>query len=76
MVFLIQTTQNHDAHAIHLKLDELIRATRNAHNDLIGLEDLSDDELNRLHAKFQHAQAKRFARAAARHVVSPVVSLP
>src|SRR5580704_966530 len=45
MVFLIQTTQNRDAHAIHLKLDELIRATRNAHNDLIGLEHLSDEEL-------------------------------
>ena len=59
MVFLIQTTQNRDAHAIHLKLDELIRANRNAHNDLMGLEDLSDEALERLHAKFQRVRAKR-----------------
>jgi low affinity Fe/Cu permease len=62
MVVLIQTTQNRDAHAIHLKLDELIRANRNAHNDLMGLEDLSDDDLNRLHTKFQRVRAKRLAR--------------
>jgi low affinity Fe/Cu permease len=49
MVFLIQNTQNRDARAIHLKLDELIRANKHAHNKLIDLEDLSDIELDRVH---------------------------
>src|SRR5271154_6435822 len=76
MVFLIQSTQNRDAHAIHLKLDELIRATRHAHNDLIGLEHLSDDELNRLYAKFARAHATRFAHRAAPPVIPAEVSSP
>src|SRR5262249_31194424 len=45
MVFLIQNTQNRDAQALHLKLDELIRANRRARNELIDLESLSDREL-------------------------------
>src|SRR5580704_6062471 len=45
MVFLIQNTQNRDARAIHLKLDELIRANKNARNALLGLEAMSDDDL-------------------------------
>jgi low affinity Fe/Cu permease len=49
MVFLIQNTQNRDARAIHLKLDELIRANRHARNKLIDLEQLSDEELNQVH---------------------------
>ena len=69
MVFLIQTTQNRDAHAIHLKLDELIRATTHARNDLMGLEDLSDQELTILHADFQRIRAKRVSRAVA-HALS------
>lgn len=52
MVFLIQNTQNRDARAIHLKLDELIRADKNARNHLIDLETLSDDELEVLHQEF------------------------
>src|SRR5213079_3039164 len=50
MVFLIQNTQNRDAKAVHLKLDELIRAIKNARNELVDLEDLSDEELQRLDA--------------------------
>ena len=53
MVFLIQNTQNRDAHAIHLKLDELIRANRRARNELLGLESMSDVELDRLQREFE-----------------------
>lgn len=49
MVFLIQSTQNRDSRAIHLKLDELIRANSHARNHLIDLQNLSDQELNALH---------------------------
>ena len=48
MVFLIQNTQNRDAKAVHLKLDELIRAIKEARNELVDLEDLSDEELKKL----------------------------
>jgi low affinity Fe/Cu permease len=53
MVFLIQNTQNRDAHAIHLKLDELIRANKHARNALLGLEQMSDDELRKLQHEFE-----------------------
>jgi low affinity Fe/Cu permease len=53
MVFLIQNTQNRDAKAMHLKLDELIRAVKDARNELVDLEDLSDEELQKLEQQFQ-----------------------
>lgn len=53
MVFLIQNTQNRDAKAIHLKLDELIRGVEGARTGLVDLEDLSDKELDRLKAQFE-----------------------
>jgi low affinity Fe/Cu permease len=53
MVFLIQNTQNRDAHAMHLKLDELIRANKAARNSLLGLESMSDEELRRLQSEFE-----------------------
>jgi low affinity Fe/Cu permease len=53
MVFLIQNTQNRDAKAIHLKLDELIHAIKGARNKLIDLEDLSDEELKKLEEQFK-----------------------
>src|SRR2546423_15722355 len=52
MVFLIQNTQNRDAKAVHLKLDELIRAIRGARNHLVDVEKLSDDELRKLEEQF------------------------
>ena len=53
MVFLIQNTQNRDAKAMHLKLDELIRALKGARNQLVDLEDLSDEELKKLEKQFK-----------------------
>jgi len=53
MVFLIQNTQNRDAKAMHLKLDELIRAMKGARNKLVDLEELSDEELSALEKQFQ-----------------------
>ena len=52
MVFLIQNTQNRDTQAIQLKLDELIRATQDARNNLMNLEDRSDAELENLKEQF------------------------
>jgi low affinity Fe/Cu permease len=53
MVFLIQNTQNRDAHAIHLKLDELIRANKHARNSLMGLESMTDAQLLALQHQFE-----------------------
>jgi low affinity Fe/Cu permease len=52
MVFLIQNTQNRDSEAIHLKLDELLRAVQGARNSLVDLEEMSDEDLKRLKADF------------------------
>jgi len=54
MVFLIQNTQNRDAKAIHLKLDEVIRSIRRASNTMIDIEKLSDEELEELSAQFEN----------------------
>ena len=62
MVFLIQSTQNRDAEAVQVKLDELIRAMEGAHNILLDLEELEDEELDRIHQSYeklaQHARAE------------------
>ncbi len=54
MVFLIQCTQNRDAEAVQVKLDELIRAIEGAHNALLDLEELEEDELDQIRAKYTH----------------------
>ena len=53
MVFLIQNTQNRDSKAVQLKLDELIRATKGARTTYVGLEDLSDTDLEELEKEFK-----------------------
>jgi len=52
MVFLIQATQNRDAEAIQIKLDEIIRALDSAHNELMDLEELEEDDLARMHGVY------------------------
>jgi low affinity Fe/Cu permease len=60
MVFLIQNTQNRDTEAIQIKLDELIRATKGAHNALLDLEEMDDEMLNEFRARYEQlAEAAR-----------------
>jgi low affinity Fe/Cu permease len=65
MVFLIQNTQNRDAKAIHLKLDELIRSTAKARNSLVNLENLTDEELAHLQSEFALLQKRAQMRNSA-----------
>lgn len=53
MVFLIQNTQNRDATAVQIKLDELIRATEGAHNAIMNLEELGEKEFERIREKYK-----------------------
>jgi len=61
MVFLIQYTQNRDARAMHLKVDELLRSVQGARTEMVNLKDMSDEELRRMELVFE-----RLARFAAR----------
>jgi low affinity Fe/Cu permease len=71
MVFIIQNTQNRDAKAVHLKLDEIIRAIKGARNELVDLEEMSEADLKRLEEEFKnlhdHAEmnVNRLAKARA-----------
>jgi low affinity Fe/Cu permease len=67
MVFLIQNTQNRDARAIHLKLDELIRVIDLAHNDMINVEKLSDEELAVLSKRFDNIRNEFENRTRRKH---------
>jgi low affinity Fe/Cu permease len=62
MVFLIQNTQNRDTEAIQIKLDELIRATQGAHNALLDLETLGDEELERYRRHYAALARSALAR--------------
>jgi low affinity Fe/Cu permease len=58
MVFLIQNTQNRDTVAIQVKLDELIRSTKGAHNALLDLEELEEHDLERMRKDYEELAAK------------------
>src|SRR3954451_14376065 len=58
MVFLIQNTQNRDAKAMHLKLDELLRGVEGARTSMVDLEDLSDEDLKKLQDEFQRLRER------------------
>lgn len=66
MVFLIQHTQNRDSTAIHLKLDELVRAAQNARNSVIALEDLDEEDLLKLQAEY-----RQLAQEGQQHALAP-----
>ena len=53
MIFLIRNAQNRESEAVQLKLDELIRATKTAHNALLDIEELSEEDLDRIKARFE-----------------------
>ena|SRR6476469_1504362 len=58
MVFLIQSTQNRDSKAVHLKLDELIRAVSSARNKLMDLEHCTDEELANIEKEFKRLRER------------------
>lgn len=66
MVFLIQATQNRETRALHLKIDELIRAQRRARNTFADLEHATDEELSELEAEFRKVRARATAREEAK----------
>ena len=66
MVFLIQNTQNRDAKATQLKLDEIIRALKGARNQLVDLENMSDEDMKKLGEQFKRLREKAERRAISR----------
>ena len=62
VAFLLQNTQNRDTRALQLKLDELIRSTTGARDRLVRLENMSEDELDRLEQEFEALKRQRSAR--------------
>lgn len=75
MVFLIQNTQNRDSEALQLKLDELLRATKSAHNALLQIEELSESELDKLRERYEELakEARAEVRAGKSDLGSPNV---
>jgi low affinity Fe/Cu permease len=75
MVFIIQNTQNRDTEAMHIKLDELIRAARGAHNALLDLEELDSEELDKIRKTYEDLaeRARRQLRKGQRDTGAPHV---
>ena len=75
MVFLIQNTQNRDAKAIHLKLDELIRSKRGARNALVDLEDCTEEELDAIEQEFKRLRERASHKTPTQHKQSDLQQL-
>ena len=77
MVFLIQNTQNRDTAAIQLKLNEIIRSTQGAHNFMLGLDNLSAEDLEKLRAVYQELadQARRDHACGSSDIGTPDVAV-
>ena len=58
VVFLIQNSQNRDSKALHLKVDEVIRSLHEAHNELIDIENVTDEELEALASRYERIRAE------------------
>ena len=70
IVFLIQNTQNRDARAMHLKLDELLKGVKGARTQLVDLEEMSDEELAKLETEFKTLRARYEAKSLDRQASS------
>ena len=68
MVFLIQNTQNRDTKALHLKLDELLRGVSGARTSFVNLENLSDEDLDRLQNEFEKIK-RRVVERQSKHAI-------
>lgn len=75
IVVLIQNTQNRDAKALHLKLDELIRSIQGARNSMVNLEELSDDELETLQKQFRRI-SEHYAKVSDHDAESTEIAKP
>jgi low affinity Fe/Cu permease len=75
MVFLIQSTQNRDAEAVQVKLDEIIRSIKGAHTALLDLEELEEEELDEIHGQYEElaAQARKKLREGEQDTDTPDV---
>ena len=77
MVFLIQNTQNRDSEALHLKIDELIRSHEGAHNALLNLEKLNEEELDAIRDRYAELadNARKSLKSGGGDVDSPEIDL-
>jgi low affinity Fe/Cu permease len=78
MVFLIQNTQNRDTLAMHIKLDEIIRATQGMHNSLLDLESMDEEQLAEHHRRYLRlaAQAREALKRGGRDTDSVPLEVP
>jgi len=78
MVFLIQNTQNRDSIAVQLKLDELIRSTNGAHNALMDLEELSQEDLDKIRSHYEEIArgARESLKAGFPDTATPEIDAP
>jgi low affinity Fe/Cu permease len=67
MIFLVRNAQNRESEAVQLKLDELIRATKEARNTLLDIEELSEEELDRIKTRFERLAQKAREESGAGH---------